>query len=89
VDLASHGAGIDAAALLFGEDGARAVLSAAPEHAAELARLAASSGVPLQAAGTVLAPDQALTLVLPDQQLSWSVAALRATYFDAIPRRME
>jgi phosphoribosylformylglycinamidine synthase len=89
VDLTGCASGLDAAALLFAEDGARAVLSAAPEHAAELTRLARSCGVPLHETGTVLASGQDLTMTLPDQQLSWSIAALRAAYFDAIPRRME
>jgi phosphoribosylformylglycinamidine synthase len=88
VDLSRHAPGLDAVALLFAEDGARAVLSAEAANAGKLVRLAESFGVALQDAGTVLAPDEALEIVLPNEQLSWSIAALRATYFDAIPRRM-
>ena len=89
VDLSRHAPGLDPIALLFAEDGARAVLSAQAVNAGELARLAESFGVALQDIGTVLAPDEALEIVLPNEQLSWSMAVLRATYFDAIPRRME
>jgi phosphoribosylformylglycinamidine synthase len=89
VDLSRHAPGLDPIALLFAEDGARAVLSAQAVNAGELARLAESFGVALQDIGTVLAPDEAVEIVLPNEQLSWSMAVLRATYFDAIPRRME
>jgi phosphoribosylformylglycinamidine synthase len=89
IDLGSYAHGLPAEAALFGEDGARAVLSADPVHAGELARMAQAFGVPLQDVGAVLAPDQELTIGLPAQQLSWSIAALRETYFGAIPRRME
>ena len=89
VNLSSHAPALDPAALLFAEDGARAVLSSEPAHAEELALMAKSLGVPLRDAGTVLAPDADLKIILPDEQLSWSMAALRAAYFDAIPRRME
>jgi phosphoribosylformylglycinamidine synthase len=89
VDLRSHAPGLDLDALLFAEDGARVILSGDAAHSAELASLAQSFGVPLHDVGAVLAPGQELTFILPGQQLSWSMAALRTAYFDAIPRRME
>ncbi|HXE57233.1 MAG TPA: phosphoribosylformylglycinamidine synthase subunit PurL [Gemmatimonadales bacterium] len=89
LDLTGYAPGVAAEGVLFGEDGARAVASCAPEAEAALLRLAAEHGVPAFPAGTVTAPDGALEIRLGEQALAWAVPELRRIYFDAIPRRMQ
>ncbi len=89
IDLSPYQPGLDRTALLFGEDSARAVLSARPEAADTLVSLAAKHGVPLAAVGSVGDPNGDLVLTRDGDQLSWPVARLRALYLNAIPRRME
>jgi phosphoribosylformylglycinamidine synthase len=88
VDLSGYGAGLDASAMLFAEDGARAVVSVAPAHGAELERLAGTHGVPLHRAGTVGPAKGRLTIRCRDGAFSWDIMQLRQTCLDAIPRRM-
>jgi phosphoribosylformylglycinamidine synthase len=88
VDLSGYGAGLDASAMLFAEDGARAVVSVAPAHGAELERLARTHGVPLHRAGTVGPAKGRLTIRCRDGAFSWDIMQLRQTCLDAIPRRM-
>ena len=88
LDLTAYGDGVAITGLLFGEDGARAVLSAGPEAIQRLETIAAGIGVPLFPAGTVGEPGAALTIALADERVSWKVNDLRRVYFDAIPRRM-
>jgi len=77
------------AGLLYGEDGARAVVSAATGDVAALLALAAEHGVPAHRAGGVGQPEGALELRVGDRLFTWSIGALRETYFTAIPRRMQ
>jgi phosphoribosylformylglycinamidine synthase len=89
IDLSHCAAGVPSRGLLFGEDGARAVLSADPSRAESLRALARKHEVPLCHAGAVTAPGGQLQVHLGEQELSWSIVALRETYFEAIPRRMQ
>ena len=88
VDLTGYADGLEPAALLFGEDGARVVVSASPAAAGALAELGGRHGVPVFAAGMVGSANGALTINLGGRQLTWDTKHLRRTWFDAIPRRM-
>jgi hypothetical protein len=89
IDLSHCAAGVSPCGLLFGEDGARAVLSADPSGVESLLALARHHEVPLCRAGAVAALGGQLRVQLGEQELSWSIVALRETYFGAIPRRMQ
>ncbi len=88
LDLAGYAEGLPLDGLLFGEDGARAVVSCAPDAVAGLLTLAAERGVPAFRAGAVGAPDGRLELEAGGKPLGWDTRALRRIYFEAIPRRM-
>ena len=75
--------------LLFGEDGARAVLSCAPAGVEPLRALAARHGVPLFDAGTVGEPGGTLEIRIGPRQHGWAVDELRRAWREAIPRRMQ
>ena len=77
-------------ALLYGEDAGRVVVSCAADRVPEILALAASQGVPVQAAGTVGAPNGRLEIRSSDGGTSygWDTMSLRRAYCDAIPRRM-
>jgi phosphoribosylformylglycinamidine synthase len=89
VDLSRLSSDLSADGALFGEDGARAVVSVAPEHVAAVVALAGEHGVPVYRAGHVAEPGAPLELSLGGQVFSWSVGVLRQIYFTAIPRRMQ
>ena len=89
VDLTAYATGVPIEGLLYGEDGARAVVSTAPADADALVALAGEHGVPVFRAGRVGAPGGALETRAGGQLLSWDTGALRRTYFLAIPRRMQ
>jgi phosphoribosylformylglycinamidine synthase len=88
VDLTGYAPGVDAPALLYGEDGARAVLSCPPEVADRLGSLADEHGVPGTRIGTVGVPGSEVAITLKHETLRWSSSELRQCYFNAIPRRM-
>jgi phosphoribosylformylglycinamidine synthase II len=88
LDLTGYAEGAALDGLLYGEDGARAVVSCAPGALAGLLALAAEHGVPAFRAGTVGAPGGRLELRAGGRLLSWDTTTLRRTYYDAIPRRM-
>ncbi len=81
-------AGTDTVELLYGEDGARAVVSFDPAVVDRIRALAAEHGVPLAVAGTVTNPGGDLRITVGTELLSWATDDLRRTYFEAIPRRM-
>jgi phosphoribosylformylglycinamidine synthase len=81
-------AGISLEAMLYGEDGARAVVSFDPVKIERVRALAAEHGVPFAAAGTVGTAGGDLRITIGTETLTWSTGALRRTYVDAIPRRM-
>jgi phosphoribosylformylglycinamidine synthase subunit PurL len=88
LDLTGYAPDLPVDGLLYGEDGARAVVSCAPPSSRFLIALANQHGVPVFHAGRVQSAD-ALELQVGDQVFSWSTEALRRIYFDAIPRRMQ
>jgi phosphoribosylformylglycinamidine synthase len=87
LDLEHYAPGVALEGLLYGEDAGRVVLSADPAHAAALAELAREHSVPLFRAGRV--GGRKLELRAGSGVLTWYVEALRRTYFEAIPRRMQ
>jgi phosphoribosylformylglycinamidine synthase subunit PurL len=87
-DLGAHAPGMAAEALLYGEDGARAVVSCAPGRAERVEALCREHGVPSYRAGRVDRVSGELTVVAAGQTFTWSIPALRKIYFEAIPRRM-
>ncbi len=89
VDLTALGADAPADGLLYGENGARAVVSVNPEHLEAVMALAREHGVPVHHAGRVTAPAGVLELRLGSRVFTWPVDTLRQTYFMAIPRRMQ
>jgi phosphoribosylformylglycinamidine synthase len=80
--------GLEPEALLFGEDGARAVISFDPAHADGLRRLAAAHGVPFAAVGSVGAGNGEVRITVGTQVFAWPGPELRHICTDAIPRRM-
>ncbi len=88
LDLDRYAEGLPPERVLFGEDGARAVVSCAPGAVKALTALAGEQGVPAFTAGTVGAPDTRLELRITGRMLTWDTIALRRIYYDAIPRRM-
>jgi phosphoribosylformylglycinamidine synthase len=88
LDLTGYAPDVPLDGLLFGEDGARAVVSCSQGSARSLIALADTHGVPLFRAGLVESAGT-LELRVGSQLFSWSTEALRRIYFDAIPRRMQ
>jgi phosphoribosylformylglycinamidine synthase II len=89
LDLTGYADGLEDAALLYGEDAGRVIVSCAPASAGPLAALAREQGVPVFDAGRVTAPSAALELRAGGRVFGWDTPALRRTYFEAIPRRMQ
>jgi phosphoribosylformylglycinamidine synthase subunit PurL len=89
LDLSGLAPDVPLDGLLYGEDGARAVVSVAPEHVASVVALAGEHGVPVHRAGHVAEPGGELELTAGGRVFHWSVGALRLRYFTAIPRRMQ
>jgi phosphoribosylformylglycinamidine synthase len=88
LDLTGYAPELPLDGLLYGEDGARAVVSCSQASARPLIALADAHGVPVFRAGLVESAGT-LELQVEDQLFSWSTEALRRIYFDAIPRRMQ
>jgi phosphoribosylformylglycinamidine synthase len=88
IDLRELAEDLPPAALLFGEDQGRALVSVAPQREAAVLTLAREHDVPAALIGTVAAPGGRLRIRLRETQASWSVDELRRAYDDAIPRRM-
>ena len=80
--------GLEADASLFGEDGARAVISFDPSMVDPLRALAQEHGVPFAVAGSVGAAGGDLRITVGTLSIAWQTGDLRRTYFTAIPRRM-
>ena len=87
-DFEAYAPGIAAEALLYGEDGARAVVSCAPGGAERVEALCREHGVPSFRGGRVERASGDLTVVAAGQTFTWSIPALRKIYFEAIPRRL-
>ncbi len=88
LDLTGYAPDLPIEGLLYGEDGARAVVSCAPGSARALISLANEHGVPVFHAGKVDSSGS-LELRIGSELFSWSTEALRRIYFEAIPRRMQ
>jgi phosphoribosylformylglycinamidine synthase II len=88
LDLTGYAPDVPMDGLLFGEDGARAVVSCSQASARPLIALADQHGVPIFRAGLVESAGT-LELQVGAQLFSWNTEALRRIYFDAIPRRMQ
>jgi phosphoribosylformylglycinamidine synthase subunit PurL len=89
VSLANTAA-LPVAALLYGEDAGRVVVSCRPREAAALRSLAEGHGVQVEPIGTVSAAGGALEIHVCNsgEALRWPMTDLRRVYFEAIPRRM-
>jgi phosphoribosylformylglycinamidine synthase II len=88
LDLTGYAPDLPIEGLLYGEDGARAVVSCSPSSVRALISLANEHGVPVFHAGKVDSSGM-LELRLGSELFSWSTEALRRIYFEAIPRRMQ
>jgi phosphoribosylformylglycinamidine synthase II len=88
LDLTGYAPDVPAEGVLYGEDGARAVVTCAPAHASRLIALANDYRVPVFHAGRVESAGT-LELQVGSQVFSWSTVALRRIYSEAIPRRMK
>jgi phosphoribosylformylglycinamidine synthase subunit PurL len=88
LDLTGYAPDVPMDGLLYGEDGARAVVSCSQAAARPLIALADQHGVPIFRAGLVVSAGT-LELQVGPHLFSWSTEALRRIYFDAIPRRMQ
>ncbi len=88
LELSGYADDVALDALLFGEDGARVVISVADAAAPALLTLCQLHGVPAFVAGRVQSADGTLELKQGAERLQWNTKHLRRTYFDAIPRRM-
>jgi phosphoribosylformylglycinamidine synthase II len=88
LDLTGYAPDVPLDGLLYGEDGARAVVSCPQAAARPLIALADQHGVPVFRAGLVESAGT-LELQVGSHLFSWSTEALRRIYFDAIPRRMQ
>ena len=77
------------AALLFGEDHGRAIVSCEPENRDQVLAAAKRAGVPVHVIGTVGEKLGRLEIALRDSTLRLGSPELRETYYTAIPRRME
>jgi phosphoribosylformylglycinamidine synthase len=89
VDLSAVAPDVSPEGILYGESGARAVVSVAPEQVGAVVGLAGEHGVAVHRVGQVAEPGGAVELRLAGQVFRWSVGALRQTYYAAIPRRMQ
>ncbi len=88
VDLRECASGVPDAALLFGEDQGRAVVSADAQDVEALLALARTHGVPARVLGAVGAEGGAARFVLPQAVLERPIGRLREIHESAIPRRM-
>jgi phosphoribosylformylglycinamidine synthase len=88
LDLTGYAPDVPLDGLLFGEDGARAIISCSQVSARPLIALADQYGVPIFRAGLVESAGT-LELQVGPHVFSWSTEALRRIYFDAVPRRMQ
>ncbi|MGH7593647.1 MAG: phosphoribosylformylglycinamidine synthase subunit PurL [Gemmatimonadales bacterium] len=88
VDLGRHADSVTDAGWLFGEDGARALVSCSPVHVAGLQRLGHQFGVACHFMGLVGDNDADMVVRRDGRQWRWPVVALRSIYMNAVPRRM-
>jgi phosphoribosylformylglycinamidine synthase len=75
--------------LFFGEVGAQAVVSVDPALLETLVQLAGDHRVAIAVVGTVGDTNENVVISRGESRIERPVAELRATYYDAIPRRMD
>jgi phosphoribosylformylglycinamidine synthase len=88
LDLRGYAPAVPDEALLFGEDGARAVVSCRAGDLDALLVLAREHGVPAHAAGAVAGPGGEFTIATDAARHAWPAARLRELHDQGIPRRM-
>jgi len=88
LDLTGYAPDVPTEVVLYGEDGARAILTCSPKSARQLIALANEYGVPVFHAGRVESAGT-LELKVGSDLFSWNTEALRRIYMEAIPRRMQ
>jgi phosphoribosylformylglycinamidine synthase len=88
LDLREIQGDLGVTALLFGEDQARALVSAAPESVDAVRAAARAAGVPCAAIGAVGAQDGRFHVMTSSHELDLPIADLRAIFDRAIPRLM-
>ena len=89
VDLRKLAPDVAPAALRFGEDTARAVVSASAARADDLRALAAERGVHCHVVGEVGQPGGTARFILGAHNIERPISALHRIYEQAIPRRMQ
>jgi phosphoribosylformylglycinamidine synthase len=87
-DLTAYAGDVAPAAVLFGEDQGRAVVTVAPADANALLALASTHGVSATAVGSVGAPGGAARFIVAGRTLERPIGRLYSVYEQAIPRRM-
>ena len=77
--------GVEPFVWLLSESTARAVVTAAPEHVAQVEALAAEHGVPIARIGEVTGSDDLRVTMSHDDVLTWTLAELRSTSDATLP----
>jgi phosphoribosylformylglycinamidine synthase len=88
LNLAGYAPGVPDDGLLYGEDGARVVISVPPARLDALQALGREHGVPAWVAGEVGTAGRDVAITTAGGRYQWPSALLRQTYYGAIPRRM-
>ncbi|HEU4681990.1 MAG TPA: AIR synthase-related protein, partial [Gemmatimonadales bacterium] len=88
LDLTGYAPDVPTEAVLYGEDGARAILTCSSISTRSLIALANEYSVPVFHAGRVESAGT-LELKVGSDVFSWNTEALRRIYMEAIPRRMQ
>jgi phosphoribosylformylglycinamidine synthase II len=88
LDLTGYAPDVPTEGVLYGEDGARAILTCSRMSARHVIALANEYGVPIFHAGRVESAGT-LELKVGSELFSWNTEALRRIYMEAIPRRMQ
>ena len=88
VDLGTQAEAVSDEGWLFGEDGARALVSCDPSQISELQRLGVASGIPVHHLGAVGASGTSVSIRRGAQHWQWDPVALQTIHLQAIPRRM-
>ena len=88
IDLRGHAPGVDEVGLLYGEDGARAVVSCTEACREALLQLARTRGVPAHHAGRIGRAAGELAIATETGRRVWASARLREAHDQGIPRRM-
>ena len=88
IDLTPLANGMSIEQILYGENGARAVVSCHAANEANVLRVASDHGVLATPVGSVEDPGGRLVIRVKGATVSWEVERLRTLYFSALPRRM-